>query len=212
VGEGDEAACWASSPVTAYIYIAATTLLHKFFVYYTSAPSMISRHRCWHGSVLVPAPWCTHMYGIPACQVLFTPRKLIDTVLPPPACSARPPIFPVLESPLPPPRVFRAAEAKYEYLIVTKTGANDSVGLITLNRPKALNALCSPLMAELSTVLKGFQDDVSMSSCSRHAHPVIWNFADPQLPTALVPRSSPALTSPSPRSPFAPVTRTTSAR
>jgi len=52
-----------------------------------------------------------------------------------------------------------ASEAKHEYLIVTKTGANDSVGLITLNRPKALNALCSPLMAELSTVLKDFQDD-----------------------------------------------------
>ena len=38
----------------------------------------------------------------------------------------------------------------YENILVEKKGA---VGLITLNRPKALNALSGPLMAELSNAL-----------------------------------------------------------
>jgi len=35
----------------------------------------------------------------------------------------------------------------------------DKVGIITLNRPKALNALCSPLFTELNQVLKQFDVD-----------------------------------------------------
>ncbi len=44
----------------------------------------------------------------------------------------------------------------YRFLIVEKKGA---VGLIRLNRPEALNALCSDLMKELTQVVDGFESD-----------------------------------------------------
>ena len=44
----------------------------------------------------------------------------------------------------------------YEHILVETRGA---VGLITLNRPEALNALCSPLMVELNEVLDQFESD-----------------------------------------------------
>ncbi|MFT5485115.1 MAG: enoyl-CoA hydratase [Paracoccaceae bacterium] len=44
----------------------------------------------------------------------------------------------------------------YENILVETRG---HVGLITLNRPKALNALSSPLMAELTDALDGFEAD-----------------------------------------------------
>lgn len=44
----------------------------------------------------------------------------------------------------------------YEYLLVEKRGP---VALITLNRPSAMNALCSPLMAELATELDQCEQD-----------------------------------------------------
>ena len=44
----------------------------------------------------------------------------------------------------------------YENIIVETRG---SVGLITLNRPKAMNALNAPLMAELAAALDGLEDD-----------------------------------------------------
>jgi enoyl-CoA hydratase len=46
--------------------------------------------------------------------------------------------------------------ANYEYILVEKRG---NVGLVTLNRPKALNALCNGLVAELNTQLKVFDQD-----------------------------------------------------
>merc|ERR1711893_100418 len=48
---------------------------------------------------------------------------------------------------------------QYEHLIVDKVGEKKNVGLIQLNRPKALNALCSPLMEEMSIALKEFDED-----------------------------------------------------
>jgi enoyl-CoA hydratase len=44
----------------------------------------------------------------------------------------------------------------YEFIIVETRGR---VGLITLNRPDALNALCSPLMDELTQALDAFEAD-----------------------------------------------------
>lgn len=44
----------------------------------------------------------------------------------------------------------------YEHIIAEKRGR---VGLITLNRPKALNALCSPLIEELGIALNDFEAD-----------------------------------------------------
>src|ERR1700689_661252 len=44
----------------------------------------------------------------------------------------------------------------HEHIIVETRGA---VGLITLNRPKALNALCDALVREMGTALDAFEDD-----------------------------------------------------
>ena len=49
----------------------------------------------------------------------------------------------------------------YENLMVETRGA---VGLITLNRPKALNALSSPLMAEVNEVTKAFDKDPTIGA------------------------------------------------
>jgi enoyl-CoA hydratase len=46
---------------------------------------------------------------------------------------------------------------QYEYILTSKP--KDGVALITLNRPKALNALCSPLFAELNEALAEFDGD-----------------------------------------------------
>ncbi|MGU9979998.1 enoyl-CoA hydratase [Phreatobacter sp. HK31-P] len=46
--------------------------------------------------------------------------------------------------------------AAYETIVVETRGR---VGLITLNRPKALNALNSPLIGELNAVMDGFEKD-----------------------------------------------------
>ena len=49
----------------------------------------------------------------------------------------------------------------YENILVETRG---TVGLITLNRPKALNALSSPLMAELTQALDAFEADSSIGA------------------------------------------------
>jgi enoyl-CoA hydratase len=55
-----------------------------------------------------------------------------------------------------PRRTLSSSATTLEYLIVEK---RDNVGLITLNRPKALNALCDGLIAELNQQLRTMQDD-----------------------------------------------------
>lgn len=40
--------------------------------------------------------------------------------------------------------------ASHKMIKVERVGANNNVGLITLNRPKALNALCAQLMNEVN--------------------------------------------------------------
>ena len=49
----------------------------------------------------------------------------------------------------------------YEHIIVETRG---QVGLITIDRPKALNALCSPLMDELTTALDAFEVDTNIGA------------------------------------------------
>lgn len=47
-------------------------------------------------------------------------------------------------------------EKSYEHIIVETKG---KVGLITLNRPKALNALCSDLFVEVNEALRNFDSN-----------------------------------------------------
>lgn len=54
--------------------------------------------------------------------------------------------------------------SEYQYILVEKRGANDCVALITLNRPKALNALSDPLMAEICDALEKIQADKGVSA------------------------------------------------
>ncbi|KAI5852923.1 ClpP/crotonase-like domain-containing protein [Morchella snyderi] len=48
-----------------------------------------------------------------------------------------------------------SAEASYEYIVISTP--RPGVGQITLNRPKALNALSTPLMIELNAALRAFE-------------------------------------------------------
>jgi len=49
--------------------------------------------------------------------------------------------------------------SRYEYL--ETSNPRPGVGQVTLNRPKALNALCTPLIDELNTALRAYQADPS---------------------------------------------------
>ena len=49
--------------------------------------------------------------------------------------------------------------SSFSNIIVSKRGEKQNVGLIQLNRPKALNSLNTPLMEELIAALRSFQDD-----------------------------------------------------
>jgi len=50
-----------------------------------------------------------------------------------------------------------STQPSYEYILVSRP--EPSVVLVTLNRPKALNALCSPLFAELNKALEDADKD-----------------------------------------------------
>ena len=50
---------------------------------------------------------------------------------------------------------------QFQHVLVEKRG---KVGLVTLNRPKALNALCNDLMSELSIALKELENDSSVGA------------------------------------------------
>ena len=49
------------------------------------------------------------------------------------------------------------SNTQFEYILTSRPA--EGVALITLNRPKALNALCSPLFKELNQALKEFDED-----------------------------------------------------
>ncbi|KAI3337533.1 ClpP/crotonase-like domain-containing protein [Xylariaceae sp. AK1471] len=64
------------------------------------------------------------------------------------------------------PRVTRpfSSTAARSYELIQTSKPKPGVGQVTLNRPKALNALCTPLIAELNQALREFNsaDDVSV--------------------------------------------------
>ncbi|GAB6025739.1 putative enoyl-CoA hydratase, mitochondrial [Chamberlinius hualienensis] len=61
-------------------------------------------------------------------------------------------------------RRWMATEKQYETVLVERRGANKNVGLITLNRPKALNALCQQLMLDLGDAVSDFSQDKSIAA------------------------------------------------
>jgi enoyl-CoA hydratase len=52
--------------------------------------------------------------------------------------------------------------SQYNYILSSRP--QPSVALITLHRPKALNALCSPLFAELNQALREADNDASVGA------------------------------------------------
>nr|XP_054762550.1 enoyl-CoA hydratase, mitochondrial-like [Lytechinus pictus] len=56
------------------------------------------------------------------------------------------------------------ATGAYENIIVDHVGENKNVGLIKLNRPKALNALKDDLMKEVAQALDVFEEDASVGA------------------------------------------------
>ncbi|KAI0659202.1 ClpP/crotonase-like domain-containing protein [Cubamyces menziesii] len=50
-----------------------------------------------------------------------------------------------------------STEKQYEFILTSRPA--DGVALITLNRPKALSALCTPLFNELNEAVKAFDND-----------------------------------------------------
>ncbi|UXI18226.1 nascent polypeptide-associated complex subunit alpha [Sarcoptes scabiei] len=52
----------------------------------------------------------------------------------------------------------------YEYITVDRKGAKQNVGLVTLNRPKALNALCAGLVKEVIDAIYHFDQDKNIAA------------------------------------------------
>jgi len=59
---------------------------------------------------------------------------------------------------------FLAASRMFEMITTEKKGEKQNVGFIQLNRPKALNALCDQLMAELQDALDDFEKDKNVGA------------------------------------------------
>lgn len=59
---------------------------------------------------------------------------------------------------------FLIAAPAYENIKIEVVGAKKNVGIVQLNRPKALNALCKPLFIELGLAVKNFDADDSIAA------------------------------------------------
>jgi len=57
-----------------------------------------------------------------------------------------------------------AQHKEYDNIIVETVGENENVGLIRLNRPKSLNALCDALFTDLGDALRSLQADASIGA------------------------------------------------
>ena len=53
---------------------------------------------------------------------------------------------------------------EFEFVKVERKGTDGRVGLVTLNRPKALNALFNPLMDDLIAALNHFDNDKTVGA------------------------------------------------
>ncbi|KAI5707239.1 hypothetical protein M8J76_015089 [Diaphorina citri] len=53
---------------------------------------------------------------------------------------------------------------KFENILVDKVGKNKNVGLVQLNRPKSLNALCDALVSEVAAAVQQFDQDSSVAA------------------------------------------------
>ncbi|XP_043276876.1 probable enoyl-CoA hydratase, mitochondrial [Venturia canescens] len=61
-------------------------------------------------------------------------------------------------------KFYSCQTTNYEFIKIEKVGEKKNVGLITLNRPKALNALCDKLMIEVNQAVKEFDGDESVGA------------------------------------------------
>jgi len=61
-------------------------------------------------------------------------------------------------------RAFSSAATEEEKLVLAEVRGEGKVGLITLNRPKALNALCDKLVKQLNAQLKAFDADPNIGA------------------------------------------------
>ncbi|CAG9763344.1 unnamed protein product [Ceutorhynchus assimilis] len=61
-------------------------------------------------------------------------------------------------------RLFSSPAENYEFIKVSTTGAKNNVGLIQLNRPKALNALCNGLMSEVAKALDSLENNSTIGA------------------------------------------------
>ncbi|KAK7605520.1 hypothetical protein V9T40_007378 [Parthenolecanium corni] len=55
-------------------------------------------------------------------------------------------------------------DTQYQYILADKVGSEKNVGLVTLNRPKALNALCDGLISELAAAIGKLDKDESIGA------------------------------------------------
>ncbi|KAK5664374.1 hypothetical protein OQA88_597 [Cercophora sp. LCS_1] len=78
------------------------------------------------------------------------------------AAALRTPLRSAARFPFAARRSYSSAAPSYEFLQVSEP--RPGVGQVTLNRPKALNALCTPLIKELNTALKSLDGSSTISA------------------------------------------------
>ncbi|KAK0166950.1 hypothetical protein PV327_004414 [Microctonus hyperodae] len=61
-------------------------------------------------------------------------------------------------------KFYSVQASNYEFIKVEKSGEKKNVGIITLNRPKALNALCNKLMNEINDAVSKFDNDENVGA------------------------------------------------
>ncbi|XP_034952612.1 probable enoyl-CoA hydratase, mitochondrial [Chelonus insularis] len=59
---------------------------------------------------------------------------------------------------------YYSTPSTYQFIKVEKSGEKKNVGVITLDRPKALNALCQDLVTELNEAIQKFDSDNSVGA------------------------------------------------